>query len=363
MMQQYKIIVLQQSNKMTKANKKKSQLGQFYTTNYKYILQNLYIPENVTNIVEPFAGKADLLSFVEDKQKYNIECYDIDPKNETIVQRDTLNYPPNYSGKFVLTNPPYLARNKSKSKEIFNKYNVNDLYKCFLKTLISSNVLGGIIIIPLNFWCSVRTADVSLRKEFLEKFRIIKVNYFEEQVFDDTSYTICSLQFEDNARTVIKNHQVIFDIYPSKKTLEVVLNEENNYTIGGEIYNLPIQTEYTITRLIVGDSPNTNIVAKCIDDNINSQIQLKIVEDKDVFYDDTPNKSARTYATLVITPELSIIQQEELVEKFNKYMSMMREKYHSLFLTNYRESKSIARKRITFDLVYKVSGYLLMHTI
>ena len=33
-------------------NKKK--YGQFYTTNYKYILSNMVIPNNVKNIVEPF---------------------------------------------------------------------------------------------------------------------------------------------------------------------------------------------------------------------------------------------------------------------------------------------------------------------
>jgi hypothetical protein len=300
---------------------KKSQLGQFFTTNYQYTLQNLYIPENITNIIEPFAGNTDLLSYLECKEQYNIECYDIDPKKDIVVQRDTLKNPPEYDGKFVLTNPPYLARNKCKSKELFDKYNVNDLYKCFLKTLINSKIIGGIIIIPLNFWCSVRTNDVLLRKEFLERFNIIKVNFFEQQVFDDTSYTVCSFQFESHIDTDNKSdHQITFDIYPSKKTLKVVLNENNSYTIGGEIYNLPKQTLYDITRLIKDDTPNTNIIAKCIDDNVNSQIQLKIVEDKELFYDNTPNKSARTYATLVITPELSMTQQEDLVRNFNNFL-------------------------------------------
>jgi hypothetical protein len=35
------------------------------------------------------------------------------------------------------------------------------------------------------------------------------------------------------------------------------------------------------------------------------------------------------------------------------------DKYNSLFLTNYRESKKIARKRISFDLAYKIVGMLL----
>jgi hypothetical protein len=111
----------------------KQELGQFYTTNYKYILQNLSIPPNITTIIEPFCGNADLLEFIPDKSKYSLECYDIDPKHPFIIKQDTLLNPPNYNNKFILTNPPYLARNKSKSKTLFDKYNTNDLYKCFLQ--------------------------------------------------------------------------------------------------------------------------------------------------------------------------------------------------------------------------------------
>ena len=109
----------------------KSTLGQFFTTNYKYILQNLSIPQNITDIIEPFTGNGDLLNFIDHKEKYNIECYDIEPKKDFIIQRNTLINPSIYNDKFIITNPPYLARNKSKDKFIFDKYNMNDLYKCF----------------------------------------------------------------------------------------------------------------------------------------------------------------------------------------------------------------------------------------
>ena len=55
----------------------KQKLGQFYTTNYDYILQNLYIPENIITIVEPFAGNGDLLNFIKNKDNYKIESKDI----------------------------------------------------------------------------------------------------------------------------------------------------------------------------------------------------------------------------------------------------------------------------------------------
>lgn len=335
----------------------KSQLGQFFTTNYQYILSNLYIPHNVKSIIEPFTGNGDLLNFINNIEEYNIECYDIDTKHNFILQRDTLKNPPDYTDKFIITNPPYLARNKSTNKELFEKYKVNDLYKCFISNLIDNKAYGGIVIIPLNFWSSSRDMDILLRKKFLNIYNVLRVNIFEEQVFTDTSYSVCAFQFQ------LKNQDDIeiipFDIYPSKQTINAILNEDNNYTIGGEIYILPQQNQYSISRLVKGDKKNTNILAKCIDDNVDNQICLKLVEDKDIFIDETPNKSARTYATLVIIPELSIERQRLLVDEFNHYLTTMRQKYHSLFMSNYRESNTIARKRISFELVYNIVGHLL----
>jgi hypothetical protein len=348
----------------TSGDCKKSRLGQFFTTNYEYILQNFFIPEQVHSIIEPFAGECDLLKFVKDTDKYSIECYDIDPKKDHIVQKDTLSNPPDYTNKFIITNPPYLARNKAEVKSLYDLYDTNDLYKCFIKQITKSDALGGILIIPLNFWCSIRKSDVLLRRYFLEKYDVVRMNVFEEQVFDDTSYTVCSFQFARKIDVVSRSqdYTLPIDIYPQEIRYTFTLNKDNNFTIGGEIYNLPVNSNYKITRLFKGDTPNTHIVAKCIDDSITNKIRLKLVDDTEIVYDDTPNKSARTYATLHITPTIRSEEQKKLVENFNKFMSVQREKYHSLFLTNYRESKSIARKRISFDLLYRIVGFLLKNS-
>ena len=334
-------------------------LGQFYTTNYKYILQNMEIPHNVIDIIEPFAGNGDLLPFVE---KYNVKCYDIDPKKDFIVKQDTLLYPPDMKDKFVLTNPPYLARNKSSNKVIFDKYKTNDLYKCFIEILLLSECIGGILIIPLNFISSVRKNDVELRKRFVNKFDITKMNIFEEQVFDDTAYSICCFQFRKR-----QNIENITDCYiygPNIGKIEFELNSHNNYTIGGEIYNLEQNSQFKIdraTKLCKKKENFTNILAKCIDDSSESMINISIVNDenKKKYIDKTPNLTARSYAILVIEPTLSYEYQVKLVEKFNMFLNEYREKYHSLFLANYRESNSIARKRISFGLVYQICNHIL----
>lgn len=340
---------------------KKSYLGQFYTTNYEYILTSFAQPPPEVPIIEPFAGDGDLLKFIKDKSERQIEAFDIDPKHEWIILRDTLLDPPDYTNKYVITNPPYLARNKSDNKTLYDKYEANDLYKCFIETLIVGNAIGGIIIIPLNFISSIRASDISLRKRFLEKYQIIRINIFEEQVFSDTTYAVCSLQFSRNETSPSKIECYVFPI--NKKLENFNLTHENNYTVGGEIYNLPINTEYKInraTRLTEQKTYITNILVKCLDDSADRQIALSIVSDKNRVIDNTANLTERSYATLVIEPALSIEKQESLVKRFNEFLDRERQKYNSLFLTNYRESNTIARKRISFGLVFQICGHLLL---
>jgi len=337
---------------------KKHKLGQFMTTNYEYILQGMYIPENILTIIEPFTGNGDLLKFI--KKKCEIECYDIEPTQNFIIKQDTLLNPPNYKNKFVITNPPFLARNKSKNKKLFDKYNVNDLYKCFVKELINNTPIGGIIITPLNFWSSIRLCDRELRKHFMLHFEIIRINIFEEDVFNDTTYSICSFQFKKKSELndEIFGRLNIF-IFPENINIETELDKNNNFIIGGEIYNLPIKHKYKISRLTSKNKKNTNLLINCIDNNEKKQIQLQFVPDDKIYIDNTTNLSSRTYATLVIEPEISDDIQKQLVLKFNTFLNKYRKQYHSLFLTNYRENKNIARKRISFDLVYLIIEYIL----
>ena len=51
----------------------KKQLGQFYTTNFDYILENIDIENFKDRIfIEPFAGNNDLIKWIEKKQDVKI---------------------------------------------------------------------------------------------------------------------------------------------------------------------------------------------------------------------------------------------------------------------------------------------------
>ena len=120
-------------------------------------MQNLHIPQKINHIIDPKPLGFGWCEF------YRI----------LLNKRDTLLNPLNYNNKFIITNPPYLARNKSQDKSIFDKYKTNDLYKCFIQSIINNNCNGGILIIPLNFFSSIRKSDIDLRKHFLKIYDII----------------------------------------------------------------------------------------------------------------------------------------------------------------------------------------------
>lgn len=339
----------------------KQLLGQYYTKNYEYILKNIFIPDDVQNIIEPFAGDGDLIEYIKkNNRSFELEAYDIDPKKDFITKRDTLINPPSYTNKFVITNPPYLARNRSKSKIIFDTYGSNDLYKCFLQTIMHDMCCGGILIIPLNFLCSTRISDVTLRQKFMTLYSIQQINIFEEPVFSDTSTTVCSLLFSQKHYS---DDVINVNLYPSDVNMKIQLNQDNNFTIGGEIYRIDTFCNYKFQRLTRHnlDCVHTHIVVKCIDDGAQNQICARFVDDKkDVYADMTPKSSARTYMTLIIQPHINEKLQRILVERFNMFLFEKRKMYNSLFLANYRESnRGSSRKRISFDLVYKIMSHVL----
>ena len=340
--------------------KHKKLYGQFYTTNYEYILQDLRIPSDALHIVEPFVGNGDLLNFIQNKENITIECYDIEPQNDQTVYRDTLLNPPLLKNKFVLTNPPFLARNKCTNKKLFDKYNFNDLYKCFIHTLIEDPPNGGILILPLNFWCSIRKQDVYLRYLFLQQFYITRLNIFETKTFFDTSTTICSFQFETHRSGRIQTC-IPIKMFPDNIEMKLLMNKQNNYTFGGEIYQLPQTASYKVGRYVNTMNQNnpfvTCILLKCIDGPISNSLGLFLQalewNNKDYIL-----PTSRSYAVLTIEPIICYSKQELLVSRFNEYISNVRQQYHSLCLPTYRE---FSRKRISFQLCYQIVNYILKH--
>jgi hypothetical protein len=354
----------------------KKQLGQFYTTQVDYIFTNMYnIPLN-SKIIEPFAGNGDIIRWIrtqahDAQSQQEIECYDIQQPSENthrtdfnIIQRDTLISPPIYTNKFIITNPPYLARNKSSEKEIYDIYNLNDLYKCFISSFCNKNnlAIGGIIIIPLNFLCAVRKSDIELRMTFFTYYYIEILNIFEESVFQDTSVNVCSILFKRRNDDKQPNSDDIqnIHIYPQDIRLTDGWNLVDGIIGGDEIPTQLSTSPIIFTRLT--HQPKTdafvcNIKLYALDTgNPDGSGRIRLEYDTTHF---VGIQTDRSFATIVSSQEIPTAIQKELVNKFNEKLEYLRKKYYSMFLSTFRESKDYIRKRISFKLVYLMLNHLL----
>ncbi len=347
----------------------KQKKGQFYTVNNSYILEGLDFPIYNKKIIEPFAGRGDLINWLKEKgNKFIVESYDIDPKGEGILKRDTLLNPPEYKDKWIITNPPYLARNKCSDKTIFDKYNTNDLYKCFITSLTSQKdkCAGGIFIIPVGFFLSPRDVDVRCRDEFLSKYKITRVKYFEEDVFPDTSTTVVAFSFI-KSEVELKEQCIEWVLLPSGEKRKFKLSKKNDWIIGGDIYNLDIPDNIKVRRWVEEEKYRTklqegeqitNLTLHGLDSGTEEgRIHLEYKEG----YIYPSKDTSRSYATLCIKGKtLSSEEQIEIAKRFNEFIEKKRKETWSLFLPQFRESKEYARKRIPFELAYRIVLHLLL---
>lgn len=345
----------------------KRTLAQFFSTNAAYIFQGFPTPTSKI-VIEPFAGRGDLIEWVR-TQGYtgNIESFDIMPQHPYITRQDTLRTPPSYIDKWIITNPPFIARNKTtEHRDLYDYYETNDLFKIFMMTLIGTDekgtAAGGYVIIPLNFLCSVRPMDIACRSKFFNAYKLIRVNLFEETVFDDTTCTVIAIWFERASKTSQQTFKMYR--YPGGDMKEFTIRAEHKWLIGGDIYGLRTNPAIHVTRYVkdatlVEGEQLTNLTFTAIDSGTSTgRIGLSYIPDS-VYQGET---TARTYATLVIrgVPPLTAHQQKDLAKRFNELFETLRTEHWSLFLTNYRESKEYARKRATFSLCYQLVNHLLL---
>lgn len=318
-----------------------------YTTKAQEICANLihYIPEHA-DLIEPFVGDGDLLALFPNRQW---EMYDIEDKGNNIVQ-DTLLSPPDYKGKWVITNPPYLAKNKAKNKEIFNTYDTDDLYKATLLSLLDCD--GGILIIPTNFLTDERTGPV--RSKFLNQFEILEMNVFTEPVFITTTYSVCSFAFRRKSNGKLPQTFSI-NINPQGKQVNITIYPDYDYRIAGEFYHTLTSTSNIFGRLVGTESTDyiTNIKLYALDTRSE---RIRVEYNTEHYVGKTTD---RVYATFTCKKPLTESQEKFLVNEFNKQIEAFRKQYYDLSMTNYRDYN---RKRIGFTFAYQLLSKIYNET-
>lgn len=372
---------------MSELSKKKN-LGQFFTTNAEYIFEGFSTFVKNKESTDPFAGNQDLLKWAKKNGAKKIKGFDFDKTlvdDKVVFYNDSLNNPKSY--KFVLTNPPYLHKNKADKKTKENCFTgenniFEDLYQISLKAIMNSD--EGIVIVPLNFLSAENSKKI--REIFFSKFEIKKLNIFTEQVFDDTTYNVISFYYtkKDPFKNSMKFDTVIF---PDRQKIKFELKQEFGWQLGGEfisrinsarnvlgVYRLTtkelekggsqkIRLAFNNIKDVADHNIDTEmkkaieknvLFLRAIDSKNGKKIQLEDIRKYKVFGLIGKNTS-RNMAYLLFKKPLDIEEQMKLIELFNKELEEAREKHLSLFLTNFRDNN---RKRISFDFAYKLLNYL-----
>ena len=311
-----------------------------YTTKAEEICSNLkeYVPDNAL-LIEPFVGDGDLLTLFPN---HSWEKYDIEEKENCICQ-DTLKNPPSYKGKWVITNPPYLAKNKATDKTIFTQYGVDDLYKASLLSILDCE--GGILIIPTNFLTDEKTGPV--RKKFLNQFQILKMNIFTQPVFITTTYSVCSFVFKRKNENKEEKQSFPVTINPANETVDITISPEFDYRIAGEFYD-SLKNVKNIFGRLVGESSSdyiTNIKLYALDTR-TERIRVEFEPKRYI-----GKSTDRVYATLTCKNVLTEEQEKFLIAEFNNQLENFRKEYYDLSMTNYRDYN---RKRIGFTFAYQL---------
>ena len=364
-------------------------LGQFNTTNSDYILQGFEDVIVNRNIMDPFAGNGDLIEWAIKNKAKSFSGLDIDSTllNDSIKYNDSLLSIP--FAEFIITNPPYLAKNKMKPdqkiKYLSNNY-IEDFYLLAIKKIIDSNTDEGILIVPINFFSAENSCDI--RKQFLIKYTIPKVNYFKNQVFNDTTYNVVSFYYvKKEIQTNSSEQQITFIIYPENTTVSFSLEEQYNYKIAGKeiskilnskplkIINLienhisknagnikinalfndkKTEREFFVSSEFNERIKNNIILLNCIDTNATKAGWIK-AEDIRIFNKDClVGKVTSRNIMYILIEDCSISMQENIIKLFNKTLDDLRIRYNSLFLTNFRDND---RKRVSFEFCYKLISY------
>mgnify|MGYP003346528742 CR=1 FL=1 len=101
------------------------------------------------------------------------------------------------------------------SGRFFSKHYTNNY-----KDLLTNNPIGGIIIIPLNFFCSIRNMDIELRKKFLNTYVITQLNKGIAPIYEPdldnrikTECALSNLQFTNDLKTACNYADVFWVTY------------------------------------------------------------------------------------------------------------------------------------------------------
>lgn len=302
----------------------KRELGQYFTTynpfqNSGFLNWAYECDLSKTTILEPFAGSNNLINMLQDMGLCSdFKSFDIEPKNKFVKRRDTLkNFPKGF--KVCITNPPYLAQNSAKRRNLeFPNIIYDDLYKYSLeKCLENCDYVGAII--PASFF------NANIFRERLSHYILLN-----SKMFNDTEHPVCLALFKKYSEDV--------DLYNDNKYLGKLSDLKKKLPKS----NINIDIRFNV--------PNGNLGLIAIDNTIEPSI--KFVNGEEI----SPERirvSSRSITRIMIPTKYKI---NSIIEKLNYNLNIFRKETYDLFLTPFKglRKDNYYRRRLDYKLAKKL---------
>lgn len=400
----------------------KHKYGQHYTPKIltdKYVNLFKKLKEKKICVVDPFVGEGNLLleylsqfskeEAIELLKEKKIKGFDIDKKTlertkkrfkdiydlddellkELFIVNNSLKTNKTKIDDFILTNPPYLARNVCKKKypKDFKKNFENNKFKDYYEIALNKYKKNeGFWIIPTNFITSEYLTET--RKKLFNVFNFKNINVFEFPIFKDTRISVISfhLKYKKEEQDELNINFVKED---SEKEIKISLTEKGEIcsdwleetTCSGEFIKqgllreqIPygeielnvLNEDYVIekiktTKEMEHKLKNNILFLRATDTGSKTGV-LGLYTLNELFknnYSDlepvslVTKKTSRLCVPLFFLEDISIEEQLKIKDLVNKKLKKYREKYHSVFLTNFKNTTNkISRKRISFKEIY-----------
>lgn len=232
----------------------KCNLGQFFTVSTKWLYP--HIIKHITNdkILDPFAGDGNIFKSLVSIGIDDFRGMDIDESMLWIVNDGLKNIPK--TGRMIITNPPYLAKNSANRKSMdaykyFKDNECSDIYQIALMRMLESHD-DIIAIVPETF----------INNPIYES-RLHSITIVEDNLFGDTDCPVCIVCYSKDGIESPK-------IYKGSKYC-FTLNEMRQYTktpCEDIEVTFNVQDGNVGLRAIDGTGKNSNMCF-CLPKNLN----------------------------------------------------------------------------------------------
>lgn len=312
--------------------------GQYFTKDSVWLqpqIKRFLSKHTDKGILDPYAGAGHLLD-VGKSFGYNIlEGMDIDrdlcQKYGWKENDGLLNIPP--TGKLILTNPPYLAKNSAKrlespSYKYFKENTYEDLYQIALDRMLASH--GYVVaIIPETFLLS---------KKFRNRLKSITI--LEENPFEDTDLPVCVVCFEEK-------ETIDVDIYKNDKFLGYLSQLEASILVPHKQIKMIFNDMLGNIGLRAVDNPGKN----------GQEDRIRFTLKKDLGYPVEKIINTSRAITLISIDLPEGITEEQVVNMANSILNNYRENTDDIFLCPFKGNTKKGRRRRRLD--YKTARAIL----